>query len=79
MSSEIPAKKQARRKYELIHKQERKERTGQFNTRLPREKFDEICSFLAEHGYRKIALIYAGYNALQEEVRKQQEKEKHQG
>ena len=57
----------AQRKYEQTHKEERKEQSGQFNTRLPREDFDEICAFLQKNHIRKIDLIYAGYEFLKEE------------
>lgn len=69
METVTPAKK-ARRRYEAVHKDERKEATGQFNTRLPRERFEEIGRFLQEHRIRKIDLIYAGYEAMRKEVEK---------
>ncbi len=65
---DVPPLKKARRKYEQVHKDERKESTGQFNTRLPREDFEEINEFLKVNGIPKIALIYAGYEALRQEV-----------
>jgi phosphatidate phosphatase APP1 len=71
--------KKARRKYEQVHKDERKTSTGQFNTRLPREDFEEINAFLRENGIPKIALIYAGYHTLQEEVAKQKAQEADNG
>ncbi len=58
----------AQRKYELIHKDERKERTGQFNTRIPRQDFDEICNFLNEHHIPKTVVIYRGYQTLKSEI-----------
>ena len=70
---EITPMKKARRKYEQVHKEERKLSTGQFNTRLPREDFEEINVFLRENGIPKITLIYAGYHALREQVEKQKE------
>ena len=51
MAGEITSLKKAQRKYEDIHKDQRKEATGQFNTRLPRPIFDEINGFLKEHRY----------------------------
>ena len=71
--NEVTPMKKARRKYEQVHKNERKESTGQFNTRLPREDFKEINAFLRENGIPKVALIYAGYHALREQVEKQKE------
>lgn len=66
----------ARRKYEEANKEERKKASGQFNTRLPRKDYDEICAFLKEQHIRKIDLIYAGYAALQENIKQDSEKNK---
>ena len=59
----------ARRSYEERKKEERLKATTQFNTRLPKEKYDEINEFLEKHNIRKIDLIYAGYEALKETCR----------
>ena len=59
----------ARRSYEERNKEERLKATTQFNTRLPKEKYDEINEFLEKHNIRKIDLIYAGYEALKETCR----------
>ena len=74
MTEKITPRKKARRKYENVHKEERKEATGQFNTRLPRPLFDEINSVLKEHGIAKTQLIYAGYFALREQFEKREDK-----
>ena len=71
MSDEITPRKKAQRKYEIIHKEERKLATGQFNTRLPRAKFDEINNFLKDNNIPKIKLIYAGYEVLRKQVEKE--------
>ena len=76
MEEKVTPLKKARRKYENTHKDERKEATGQFNTRLPREKFDEINKFLKENRIPKIVLIYEGYEVLKEKMRKMKEEEK---
>ena len=73
MAEKITPMKKARRKYEDVHKDERKEATGQFNTRLPRPIFDEINGFLKEYGIPKIELIYAGYAVLRERMEQQKE------
>ena len=73
MAGEITPLKKAQRKYEDIHKDQRKEATGQFNTRLPRPIFDEINGFLKEHGIPKTELIYAGYAALRKQIGQQKE------
>ena len=64
----------ARRKYEAVHKEERKAATGQFSTRVPRETFDEINQFLAEHHISKVQLIYAGYETLKAALEQQKGK-----
>lgn len=56
-----------RRTYELKHKEERENATSQFNTRIPKKDYEEICAFLKEHNIGKIDLIYAGYAALKEQ------------
>ena len=68
--------RRARRNYEMRNKEERKRATEQFNTRLPRKDYKEICAFLETNHIRKIDLIYKGYEALREEVRMRDEKEK---
>lgn len=67
MKEETPLRK-ARRKYEEVNKDKRKQATEQFNTRIPRKDYEEICSFLKEHNIRKIDLIYVGYELLQERL-----------
>lgn len=64
---ETPIRK-ARRNYEEQHKEERRNATEQFNTRLPRKDYEEICAFLKKNNISKIALIYAGYELLQERL-----------
>ncbi len=54
----------ARRNYEERNKEERLEATTQFNTRLPKDKYNEINEFLKKNNIKKIDLIYAGYEAL---------------
>ncbi len=61
---ETPIRK-ARRKYEAENKEYREQATKQFNTRLATETHKEICAFLKKHGLTKVELIYAGYQALQ--------------
>lgn len=56
--------RRARRNYEVRNKEERDQATKQFNTRLPRELYNEICSFLKKNRITKVDLIYAGYQAL---------------
>ena len=65
--------KKAQRKYEDVHKDERKKATGQFNTRLPRPVFNEINGFLKKHGIPKTELIYAGYAAVRRQIDQRKE------
>ena len=76
MAETVSPAKMARRRYEKTHKEERKEATGQFNTRLPRPIFEQINRFLKQHGIPKTELIYAGYDTL---LRREEEKEKQNG
>ncbi len=73
MTDEITPRRKARRKYEDMHKEERRQATGQFNTRLPRPIFDEINEFLKEHGIPKTELIYAGYAALRAQTEQKED------
>lgn len=70
--AETPLRR-ARRKYEDINKEQRKQATEQFNTRLPRKDHEEICAFLERYGIRKIDLIYVGYENLKELYARQEE------
>ena len=76
MKKEDTRERLVRRKYEATHKEERKRATQQFNTRLPRNDYEQICPILQSKRIRKIDLIYKGYEALREEVRTRDEKEK---
>ena len=58
-------KRRARRNYEIRNQVEREQATKQFITRLSRESHEKICTFLKEHGISKVELIFAGYEALQ--------------
>ena len=56
-----------RKKYEIIHKEEREKATKQFNTRLPVKEHDEIMAFLKQKRISKVDLIRLGYQALRKE------------
>ena len=62
--------RETRRRYEEKHKDERKAASKVFGTSIPRKDCDEIDEFLREHNITKVALIYAGYEALKAEYRK---------
>lgn len=55
----------ANRKYEEKNKDKRREQSGNFQTMIPRELFEEINSFLKANDITKVELIRAGYEALQ--------------
>ena len=54
----------ARRKYEEMNKDKRKQVSGNFGTLIPRALFDEINAFLEEKSITKVRLIREGYAAL---------------
>lgn len=72
---ETPIRK-ARRKYEVLNKEYRDQATKQFNTRISREMYEEICTFLKEHHITKVDLIFAGYEALRNQYGPKEEKNK---
>ena len=59
-----------RRRYEEKHKEERKAANKVFGTSIPRKDYEEIDEFLRAHNISKVALIYAGYEALKQSVKK---------
>jgi len=59
-----------RRRYEEKHKEERKARNRVWGTSLAREYADEIDEFLKAHNISKVDLIYAGYEALKQSIKK---------
>ena len=56
----------ARRKYEEVNKEKRKQTSGNFGTMIPRPLFEEINAFLKTSGFTKVQLIVAGYEKLKE-------------
>lgn len=56
--------RRANRKYEEKNKEKRREQSGNFQTMIPREIFEEINAFLKENNITKVELIRAGYEAL---------------
>ena len=54
-----------RRRYEEMHREERKKKNKVWGTSIEREFSDKIDTFLKEHGLKKVELIYAGFQALQ--------------
>ena len=64
----------AHRKYEERNKKKRQAASGNFQTMIPRDLYDEINAFLAKHHITKVQLIFAGYEALKAEVEKENKK-----
>ena len=62
--------REGRRRYEEKHKEERKARNRVWGTSLAREYADEIDEFLKTHNISKVDLIYAGYEALKQSIKK---------
>lgn len=62
-------RQKARLKYEQVHKEERDQATKQFNTRLPKEEYDEIVEFLNKYNIPKVEVIRMGYRAFLESKR----------
>ena len=56
------------KRYEEKHKAERKAAHATFGTSIPRKDFEEINAFLKANSFGKIDLIYAGWNALKEQL-----------
>lgn len=59
-------RQKARLKYEQVHKEERDQATKQFNTRLPKDEYDEIVAFLNKYNIPKVEVIRMGYRAFLE-------------
>ena len=59
-----------RRRYEEKHKEERKAANKIFGTSIPTKDYEEIDEFLRAHDISKVDLIYAGYEALKQSVKK---------
>lgn len=62
-----------RRRYEEMHREERKKKNKVWGTSIEREFSDKIDAFLKKHGLKKVELIYEGYNALVNQYEKQNE------
>lgn len=62
--------RETRRRYEEKHKEKRKAANKVFGTSIPRKDCDEIDEFLKRHNKTKVDLIYAGYEALKQNVQK---------
>ena len=54
---EDTARRQARRKQEEKNKEQRKEANGNFQTKIPRELYEEITAYLKDIGMTKVQFI----------------------
>ena len=54
-----------RRRYEERNKEERLKKNKVWGTSIERKFAEEIDAFLKEHDLKKVDLIYAGFQALQ--------------
>lgn len=61
-------KKEIDKRYEDRHKEERKAAHAVWGTSMNREDFDKLNKFLKDNDIKKITLIYAGWQALQEQL-----------
>ena len=66
---ETPQRK-AKRKYEEVNKEKRRQASGNFGTMIPRPLFEEINAFLEENHITKVELIKTGYESLKERIGK---------
>ena len=66
-----------RRRYEERHREERVQKNKVWGTSIERKFSDKIDAFLKEHDLKKVDLIYAGFQALQNQYgpQKQQNNE----
>lgn len=58
------------KRYEDKHKEERKAAHAVWGTSMKREDFNELNKFLKEHHISKVQLIYAGWETLKEQIKK---------
>ena len=65
MKNETPIRK-ARRKYEEVHYNERREANKVWGTSVPREFAEELDDFLKENGLSKAKFLYLSYELVKE-------------
>ena len=74
--ADTPVRK-SRRRYEERNKDERKEKNKAWATSVDRQFASEIDEFLKKYNITKVALIYAGHEALRNQLglQKQQDQQ----
>ena len=65
--------RERRRKYEEVHKSERKAQYKVWGTSIERKTAEEIDEFLIKHNLTKVDLISAGFAWLKENVEMKKE------
>jgi len=67
MRKEDTPQRVANRKYEAKNKEKRKATSGNFQTMIPRELYDEVNAFLKERKMTKVDFIKKAYELLKSE------------
>lgn len=68
MRKEDTAVRKAQRRYEEVHKETRKAKSGTFSTYMPRKELEEINEFLRTKNITKVELIRKGFEVLKEQL-----------
>ena len=71
---ETTPRRAARRSYEERNKDKRKQASGNFGTRSPRDLYEEGNELLAKNDITKVQLMFRGYESLKAEVEKENKK-----
>lgn len=58
----------ANRKYEEKNKDKRKQTSGNFQTMIPRELYNEISAFLKERNMTKVDFIRTAYESMKSKI-----------
>ena len=72
--ADTPVRK-SRRRYEERNKDERKEKNKSWGTSIDRQFASEIDEFLEKYNITKVELIYAGYEALRNQLGPQKQQD----
>ncbi len=64
---EDTAKRLNRRKYEETHKEERRARSANFQTMLPRRDYEELCAYLKMRNMSKVDFLREAFRLVQAE------------
>ncbi len=63
--------RQSRRKYEEVHKEQRRAASGNFQAMLPRNEYEEICKFVQEKGMTKTDFLRLAFELVQKFYKKE--------